>query len=234
MRAHRRAFTVAITCISRVLILRDRVFYALGIFRHDELQGATASRHSIPSGDNRLDAAFVVPANEPARAALLICHGIAETVDTWLPVQQLLAAHGVASLLFDYSGFGKSTGHPDWSQFEQDTVAAFHCLQELEPDSPSQFSDSHWEAGSPPRRSTSLPPNALFSARHSLHSAAQRTRRAFRRRFRSSSRPSGRLRSLSPTVRCPCWLCKEPKIACSRSAWPQNWWRTAGATFNLS
>ena len=136
MQAHRRAFTVAITYISRVLILRDRVFYALGIFRHNELQGVTASRHSIPSGGNRLDAAFVVPANEPARAAVLICHGIAETVDTWLPVQQLLAAHGVASLLFDYSGFGKSTGHPDWSQFEQDTVAAFHCLQLLEPELP--------------------------------------------------------------------------------------------------
>jgi len=136
MPAHRRAFTVAITCISRVLILRDRVCYALRIFRRSDQPGASVSRHSIQSGANRLDAAFVAPADGPARAAVLICHGIGETVEYWLPVQQLLASRGVVSLIFDYSGFGKSAGLPDWSQFEHDAVAAFDYLQELEPELP--------------------------------------------------------------------------------------------------
>ena len=51
-------------------------------------------------------------------------------------MQQLLAAHGVASLVFDYSGYGKSTGRPDWEQFEMDAVAAFGALQERAPGLP--------------------------------------------------------------------------------------------------
>jgi hypothetical protein len=40
---------------------------------------------------------FRRPAGEPAHAAVLICHCIAETVDHWFRVQRLLAAQGVAS-----------------------------------------------------------------------------------------------------------------------------------------
>jgi pimeloyl-ACP methyl ester carboxylesterase len=54
-------------------------------------------------------------------------------VEQWFGVQQLLAAHGVASLVFDYSGYGKSTGRPHWEQFELDAVAAFAALKELAP-----------------------------------------------------------------------------------------------------
>ncbi|MEI9969805.1 MAG: alpha/beta fold hydrolase [Terracidiphilus sp.] len=83
-----------------------------------------------------LDAAYVRPAAARPRAVVLICHGIAETVDRWLPVQQLLASNGVASLVFDYSGFGKSTGHIDWRQCEIDAISAFRALQQLEPAQP--------------------------------------------------------------------------------------------------
>ena len=44
---------------------------------------------------------------------------------TWIPVQRLLAANGVASLLFDFSGYGRSTGRVDWTPFELDAVSAF-------------------------------------------------------------------------------------------------------------
>ena len=71
-----------------------------------------------------------------ARAAVLLCHGIGETVEQWFGVQQLLAAHGVASLVFDYSGYGKSRGRVDWDQFELDTMAAFATLQKLAPRMP--------------------------------------------------------------------------------------------------
>ena len=46
-----------------------------------------------------LDAVLVTPDANGARASLLICHGIGETVEHWLAVQQLLAANGVASLV---------------------------------------------------------------------------------------------------------------------------------------
>jgi hypothetical protein len=128
---HRQSFTVAVTCISRSVALVDRILGRIGHTNCDDL--STASRHAILSGSNLLDAAYVKPVATPPRAVVLICHGIAETVDRWLPVQQLLASHGVASMVFDYSGFGKSTGHIDWRQCEIDAISAFRALQQLAP-----------------------------------------------------------------------------------------------------
>jgi uncharacterized protein len=87
----------------------------------------------IPSGRSVLDALFVAPAAQPARATVLICHGIGEIVPQWMPIQRLLAARGVASLVFDYSGYGRSTGWPAPAQLERDAVAAFERLQQLAP-----------------------------------------------------------------------------------------------------
>ena len=96
-----------------------------------ETSGLRVERSSIPSGTNLLEAIFVASAEAPARAALLICHGIGETVEHWFPVQQLLAANGVASLVFDYSGFGRSNGSPNWDQYELDALSAFQRLKLL-------------------------------------------------------------------------------------------------------
>jgi pimeloyl-ACP methyl ester carboxylesterase len=65
-----------------------------------------------------------------------LCHGIGEVVERWFPVQQLLAANGGASLVFDYSGYGRSTGSISWTQCETDTVAAFEYLRGLAPGYP--------------------------------------------------------------------------------------------------
>jgi uncharacterized protein len=141
-RAHRRSFTFAITCISRFMILRDQVLGWTKVGRRPVAPGQAelierVSRHSIQSAQSVLDAVFVEPAAAPAMAAILLCHGIGETVEQWFGVQQLLAANGVASLVFDYSGYGASTGTPDWDQFERDAVAAFAALQKLTPALPA-------------------------------------------------------------------------------------------------
>jgi alpha-beta hydrolase superfamily lysophospholipase len=133
MRSHRISFTVAMTCISWVIRLRDRIVMWMRPRRLEAGSDTLLSRHSIPSGNNRIDGAFVTPAAEPARALVLLCHGIGEIVDQWIPVQRLLAAQGVASLVFDYSGYGRSTGRIDWSQCELDAVSAFEYLQALAP-----------------------------------------------------------------------------------------------------
>jgi uncharacterized protein len=135
-RVHRVAFSYAIGSISRLLILRDR---ALGWTRCGRVPAGVAeraSRQCIPSGPNRLDAVFAEPVANPAFAAVLLCHGIGECVEQWFGVQQLLAANGVASLVFDYSGFGKSTGRPNWDQMEQDALAAIAALHLLAPGLP--------------------------------------------------------------------------------------------------
>jgi len=133
MRLHRLLFTVSVTVIWRLFVLRDRLLRRIG---RDDAPEQPALRYSIPSGNERLDAVFVRPAEGSTKAALLICHGIGEIVDHWLPVQKLLAGYGVALLVFDYAGYGKSTGFVDWSQCELDAVAAFELLTKLVPGVP--------------------------------------------------------------------------------------------------
>jgi len=131
--AHRASFTFAITCISRFMILRHRLMGRTRAAGRAITGNERASRHAIPCAASLLDAMFVEPSSRPAAAAVLLCHGIGETVEHWFRVQQLLAAHGVTSLAFDYSGYGRSTGRPDWDQFELDAMAAFSVLERLAP-----------------------------------------------------------------------------------------------------
>lgn len=130
---HGFVFTVAVTAASRTLILRDRLLGRVKPVRIDEGSGGRASRHVIASNGQILDAVFVRPEIETLRASLLICHGIGETVDHWFSVQNLLAAHGVASLVFDYAGYGRSSGIVHWKQCEDDAIAAFELLRSLTP-----------------------------------------------------------------------------------------------------
>lgn len=126
-------FTIAVTLISRALVLADRLAGRLRDERPPS--GLRVSRDAIRSGSRTLDAVFVTPGTAPA-AALLICHGIGEVVEHWLPAQQLLAAHGIASLVFDYSGYGRSGGRIDWRACEEDALAAWTHLRSLAPDLP--------------------------------------------------------------------------------------------------
>jgi alpha-beta hydrolase superfamily lysophospholipase len=132
MRSHKYSFTIALTGISRVLLARD---WLLGRLRPvDGRSGvSTVERCRIESGRNVLDAVWVRPAAAPVRAVVLICHGIGETVEHWGRVQELLAANGAASLVFDYSGYGRSSGRIEAAQCERDAVAAFEFLERLAP-----------------------------------------------------------------------------------------------------
>ena len=133
------AFTAAVTVASQSFILRDRILGRVKRAPLEDHQYLKISRRSIASGKQVLDAVFVDPVGKPARAAVLLCHGIGETVDHWFGVQTLLAAQGIASLVFDYSGFGRSTGRIQWQQCEQDAIEAFGTLKVLLPDTPASI-----------------------------------------------------------------------------------------------
>jgi len=136
MRSHKISFTVALTGISKMLLVRDRIMgWVPGPIEEGGSAEVAVERHRIASGKNVLDAVWVKPAQAPARAVVLICHGIGETVEHWLPVQALLAANGAASLVFDYSGYGRSTGRIEAAQCEADSIAAFRSLEGLAADS---------------------------------------------------------------------------------------------------
>ncbi len=124
------------TGISRALLLRDRMLGRVRPVVEGSGPEAIIERKLITSGRNVLDAVWVRPATAPVRAVVLVCHGICETVEHWVPVQRVLAAHGAASLVFDYSGYGRSSGRIEAAQCEQDAIAAFEFLQKLAPGAP--------------------------------------------------------------------------------------------------
>ena len=86
--------------------------------------GAPFATVSIRSGDRTLDATLVRAAADSA-PALLIFHGTDEAVSYWADTQALLYRHGITSMVFDYSGFGRSTGRPTMAHLEQDADAAY-------------------------------------------------------------------------------------------------------------
>jgi uncharacterized protein len=129
-------FTIVLAGVSRALILRDRVLGRVRKQKFVNTRKTVVERLSIISGRNRIDAAFVKPSIVPVEQVILMCHGIGETIEYWLPAQRLLAKHGIATLIFDYSGYGKSTGAITTAQCERDAVAAFHKLRELMPGRP--------------------------------------------------------------------------------------------------
>jgi hypothetical protein len=132
--AQQLLLTIAVTATSRVCRIRDRLLRRIPADVHSAravTPGAVFSRHSITSGSHTLDAVFAEPQAAPAQASLLLCHGIGEQVEHWPRVQQMLAESGVASLVFDYAGYGRSTGWFSVRQAEEDAVAAFNHLDRL-------------------------------------------------------------------------------------------------------
>jgi alpha-beta hydrolase superfamily lysophospholipase len=89
-----------------------------------ETFGAPYQQLSIVSGDRKLDATLVRAPGDTA-PALLIFHGTAEAVSFWADTQALLYRHGITSMVFDYSGFGRSTGRATAAHLEEDADSAY-------------------------------------------------------------------------------------------------------------
>jgi alpha-beta hydrolase superfamily lysophospholipase len=117
----RQAFlTLLLNVTSRMLLRSDRMN---GIM--EQMLNAftfTKERTVIASGKRRLSAVYVSAGDETP--AVLICHGIGELVEYWGRVQGLLRGMGVSSLVFNYSGYGTSTGHLSMAHCEEDAIAA--------------------------------------------------------------------------------------------------------------
>ncbi len=109
---------------SRMLLRSDRLN---GTMEHMLRAFSFAKeRLVILSGGRRLSAVYVSAGDETP--AVLICHGIGELVEYWGGVQGLLNGLGVSSLVFNYSGYGASTGTLSTAHCEQDAMAAYREL----------------------------------------------------------------------------------------------------------
>src|ERR1700723_3565430 len=113
-----------LTVISRLLLRSDRLSgrmgRVVGEFSLDK------ERLVIPSGGGEVSAVYVSAGEDTP--AVLICHGIGELVEYWGKVQGLLKEMGVSSLVFNYSGYGTSSGFISATRCEEDAVAAYREL----------------------------------------------------------------------------------------------------------
>jgi hypothetical protein len=91
-----------------------------------ESVGLAYERTKIPSQNRTLDGYLVQepPACQP-KVALLIFHGVMETISEWVKAQRFLYDHCVASVVFDYSGHGDSSRPGTFKNLNQDAVAAY-------------------------------------------------------------------------------------------------------------
>jgi pimeloyl-ACP methyl ester carboxylesterase len=112
--------TLLLNVTSRLLLRSDRMN---GIM--EQMLNAFTfadNRLVIASGKRRLSAVYVSAGDETP--AVLVCHGIGELVEYWGRVQGLLMEIGVSSLVFNYSGYGSSSGILTKAHCEEDTIAA--------------------------------------------------------------------------------------------------------------
>ena len=113
--------------------LEDQAIETKAIGRETPWQFGVAFREMrLPLPDHTV-AARIVHAADPAAPALLIFHGNGEALSDWSGVQAGLAKAGVTSMVFDYAGFGVSTGRPSVGGMREDALAAYAVLRRLTP-----------------------------------------------------------------------------------------------------
>jgi len=118
------ALSVLLTVISKLILRDDRLSGRMS--RMLDKFSFAKDRVVIASGWRRLSAVYVTAGKDAP--AVLICHGIGELVEYWSGVQELLKGRGVSSLVFNYSGYGESTGRVSTESCEEDALAAYQEL----------------------------------------------------------------------------------------------------------
>ena len=76
----------------------------------------------------RIHAWICSPRKSPAAGAVLVCHGNAGNIEVRMPLAEGFAEMGFASLLFDYRGYGASSGVPGEEGTYRDAEAAYDLL----------------------------------------------------------------------------------------------------------
>lgn len=85
---------------------------------------------SLDTADGeKLDAWFIRPLGTPT-AAVLVCHGNAGSIEDRLHLAQAFTAMGLAVLMFDYRGYGRSSGSPSEEGLYADArTARLHLIE---------------------------------------------------------------------------------------------------------
>ena len=90
--------------------------------------GLDYRRLDIETADGELLRGWWIKARTPRRGHLLFFHGNAEDISGCIPYARLLTGIGFDVLLFDYRGYGASSGRPSEEGTYLDAEAALNCM----------------------------------------------------------------------------------------------------------
>jgi uncharacterized protein len=141
--AQRLRFVLFLSAGAAALSIRDAVAKvvapksAIARSRRSAAAFAVASltQTVIVTQQHRIEAQLA-QAEQPPIALVLLCHGIGERSYFWREVQHVLAKSGIASLVFHYPGYGRSTGHFTPENVDASATAAYAYLHALAPEAP--------------------------------------------------------------------------------------------------
>ena len=121
-----RILSFALDVVGRVFLRRDRQNGSMK--RLFDAFAFEQQRLTIPSGGRKLSAVYVRAGDDAP--VFLICHGIGEQVEYWSGVQEMLKTMDISSLVFNYSGYGASSGRVSVTNCEEDAIAAYAELKD--------------------------------------------------------------------------------------------------------
>ncbi|MGD8860534.1 MAG: alpha/beta hydrolase [Myxococcales bacterium] len=84
----------------------------------------------LDPGGMRVEALYLPPpaGSDRPTAALLFAHGNAEVIDDWPPMLRLASRLGVATMVVEYPGYGRSEGEPSEESIASAMASAFDWL----------------------------------------------------------------------------------------------------------
>lgn len=89
------------------------------------LQGST-QQVWLETLDGRIEALLLLPKNREARWPLILhAHGNGELIDDWVSSFEPVTANGIAVLLVEYPGYGRSQGRPSEESIQRAMVAGY-------------------------------------------------------------------------------------------------------------
>lgn len=138
MRRRATYLVLALLVLLGPLAMRRTALNAMMYFPSSEMVGTPQALGlayqdvSIATEDGeRLGAWWVPKVAGPSRAPILYCHGNGGNISGRVEKLALLARHGFDTLMFDYRGYGASTGRPSEEGTYEDARAARKALLAL-------------------------------------------------------------------------------------------------------
>jgi fermentation-respiration switch protein FrsA (DUF1100 family) len=130
-------FLIAFLLLAAAAFATLPLWISVFIFRPAPLAATEPSRWGITDAqlivfravDGSRLAGWWLPPRDAAAPVVLIAHGRSANISTRAPIMRRLGADGFGVLMFDYRGYGASTGRPSEAALTQDTLAACDWLR---------------------------------------------------------------------------------------------------------